>query len=108
LDGTKLNGREIFADYVILRVLIILLRETMIKKALKTTKEITEITGITEEIVKEIEADLDLTKGEVNYIKFGFISFCRKQEHRTHWPRNSDLRGKPTIHSDLAIVERQL
>ena len=69
LNGTKLNGREIFADYVILlRVLIILIRETM-------TKTMIEMIEIIEggEIRIEVDRDQLLGEEEVIYIKFGFI-----------------------------------
>ena len=78
LNGTKLNGREIFADYVILlRVLIILIRETMTKKMIEMieTIEIRE----EEEIKTEVDRDQLLEEEEVIYIKFGFIFNYRRQ-----------------------------
>ena len=78
LNGTKLNGREIFADYVILlRVLIILIRETMTKTMIEVI-EMIEI-GEEEEIKAEVDLDQLLEEEEVIYIKFGFIFNYRRQ-----------------------------
>jgi RNA recognition motif-containing protein len=81
LNGTKLNGREIFADYVILlRVLIILIRETMTKKMIEMIETIETIEIREEEEIKtEVDRDQLLEEEEVIYIKFGFIFNYRRQ-----------------------------